>query len=70
MIATIRKWGNKHLGAVTPSGSLAKGTVNRSGTDTFNSTPNTLKEICDTLFNAMNEAGYLLGLARGRRRPW
>ena len=35
-----------------------------------NSTPNTLKEIYDTLFNAMNEAGYLLGLARGRRRPW
>jgi hypothetical protein len=49
---------------VSPSGSFAKGTANDSGTDIdlfislSDSTPNTLKEIYDSLFKALSDNGY------------
>lgn len=56
----IKAWaGDNYLG-IAPSGSFAKGTANASGTDIdlyislSPNTPNTLKEIYGTLFNAMN----------------
>jgi nucleotidyltransferase-like protein len=60
----IQQWANVYLTAVTPSGSFAKGTANRSGTDIdlFISlradTKETLKEIHDTLFTKLAAAGY------------
>jgi hypothetical protein len=57
-------WGNKYLLGIAPSGSFAKGTAIYSGTDIdlFLSlrpeTPNNLKDIYQTLFNAMEGAGY------------
>lgn len=56
-------WANGFVDAVTPSGSFAKGTAVKSGTD-FDlfisirpSVPNTLKEIHDTLFNQLHSRG-------------
>ncbi len=49
---------------VYPSGSFAKGTANRSGTDidlfvsVDSGVPNTMKEIYDTLFNKLTAKGY------------
>ena len=60
----IRKWANRYLGSVTPSGSFAKGTANRSGTDIdlfvslLPSTQESLKDIYDSLSNALTQAGY------------
>jgi hypothetical protein len=60
----LQKWGGTALRSVSPSGSFAKGTANSSGTDIdlfislHGSTPSTLKEIYDTLFNAVKQAGY------------
>jgi len=60
----IREWAGNFLAAVTPSGSFAKGTANRSGTDIdlflslVHTTPNTLKEIYETLFSKMQAKGY------------
>jgi Nucleotidyltransferase domain len=57
-------WGGGFLSGVAPSGSFAKGTANRSGTDIdlfvslAPSTPNTLKQIYETLFERMRQAGY------------
>jgi len=59
----IREWAGTYLGGVSPSGSFAKGTANHSGTDIdlfislAQHTPNTLKEIYDTLFKKMTEKG-------------
>jgi Nucleotidyltransferase domain len=64
LMPIIKKWGNRYLLGVRPSGSFAKGTANRSGTDIdlflslHEQTPDTLKEIYDKLGNAMKEAGY------------
>jgi hypothetical protein len=64
LLPTIQSWAGQQLQAVTPSGSWAKGTANRSGTDIdlflslAENTTNTLKEIYDSLFNAMKAAGY------------
>jgi hypothetical protein len=61
---TLENWGNGSLLAIQPSGSFAKGTANASGTDidVFVSlradVPCTLKEIYDTLYNALSQAGY------------
>jgi hypothetical protein len=61
--AYINVWSNGFVDAVHPSGSFAKGTANRSGTDLdlFISVradvPNTLKEIHDTLFNQLQSRG-------------
>jgi hypothetical protein len=59
----LNAWGGRYLIGVTPSGSFAKGTANKSGTDIdlfislSSDTPNTLKEIYETLFLKMSEAG-------------
>ena len=60
----IQQWAGSRLLGITPSGSLAKDTANRSGTDIdlFISlspeTSETLKEIYDKLFNYMSRHGY------------
>lgn len=60
----IQKWSAGYLNSVSASGSFAKGTANKSGTDIdlflslTSNTPSTLKEIYDSLFNAMTQAGY------------
>jgi hypothetical protein len=60
----IQQWAGDKLLGITPSGSFAKGTANRSGTDIdlFISlspqTSETLKEIYDKLFNWMQQKGY------------
>lgn len=60
----IREWANRFLIAVSPSGSFAKGTANKSSTDIdlFISlspeTKETLKDIYETLFARMQEKGY------------
>jgi hypothetical protein len=60
----IQEWAGAQLSDVSPSGSFAKGTANRSGTDIdlfislSQNTPHTLKEIYDKLFGRMTEKGY------------
>ena len=60
----IREWAGNLLVAVSPSGSFAKGTVNKSGTDIdlfislSQNTPETLKQIYDSLFQRMTDRGY------------
>lgn len=60
----IQEWAGAYLVSVSPSGSFAKGTANRSGTDIdlfislSSSTPDTLKNIYDTLLNKMTQKGY------------
>jgi hypothetical protein len=57
-------WAGDKLVGVSPSGSFAKGTANRSGTDIdlfialSEQTTETLKEIYDKLFNKMTAMGY------------
>jgi hypothetical protein len=64
LLPALRTWGNGYLAAIQPSGSYAKGTANRSGTDIdlflslSNGTPGTLKEAYDSLANAMTASGY------------
>lgn len=61
---TINAWAGPHLAVVHPSGSFAKGTANKSGTDIdlfislVSNTPSTLKEIYESLFRTMSESGY------------
>lgn len=60
----LSHWGNGHLRMVRPSGSFAKGTANRRGTDidlflsVSSDVPNSLEEIQSTLSNALIAAGY------------
>lgn len=60
----IQEWAGNMLLGVSPSGSFAKGTANHSGTDIdlfislAQQTPNTLKEIYDTLFTKMSQKGW------------
>jgi Nucleotidyltransferase domain len=60
----IQEWAGTMLSDVSPSGSFAKGTANRSGTDIdlfislSQNTPETLKQIYDKLFSRMTEKGY------------
>lgn len=60
----IWEWAGNLLVAVSPSGSFAKGTVNKSGTDIdlfislAQNTPETLKQIYDSLFQRMTDRGY------------
>lgn len=60
----IREWANRFLIGVTPSGSFAKGTANKTGTDIdlFISlspdTQETLREVYDSLFKRLGETGY------------
>ncbi len=60
----IRKWAGDKLLSISPSGSFAKGTANRSGTDIdlfvslSEQTSESLREIYNKLFNTMTEKGY------------
>jgi hypothetical protein len=60
----LNEWAGRYLRAVHPRGSFMKGTANRSGTDIdlfvslSSETPNTLKEIYNTLFSKMKESGF------------
>jgi nucleotidyltransferase-like protein len=60
----LREWAGQLLNHVRPSGSFAKGTANKSGTDIdlfislSQETTETLKEIYESLFNKMKEKGY------------
>jgi len=64
MTPLIQQWANSYLFSVCPSGSFAKGTANRSGTDIdlFISlsaeTPFTLEEIYARLFRHLVNSGY------------
>lgn len=59
----INTWSNGYVDSVHPSGSFAKGTANKSGTDVdlFISiragVPNTLEQIHETLFNQLQARG-------------
>ena len=60
----IKQWAGSQLSTISPSGSFAKGTANRSGTDIdlfislLSNTTNTLKEIYESLFTHMQKAGF------------
>ncbi len=60
----IQQWAGNLLVSVSPSGSFAKGTANRSGTDIdlfvslSSQAPETLKEIYNKLFDYMSRHGY------------
>lgn len=63
LVPVVEAWGGQYLVAIQPSGSFAKGTAIRSGTDIdlflslSSSTPNTLGEIYQTLLNKLKEQG-------------
>jgi hypothetical protein len=60
----IRQWAHLHLSNMFPSGSYAKGTAVRSGTDIDlfislkHTTPVTLEDIYWSLFNFLKERGF------------
>ena len=60
----LSQWAGAQLRLVQPTGSFAKGTANRSGTDIDlfvslkSDTTNMLKEIYSSLFNTMQAKGY------------
>jgi hypothetical protein len=60
----IKEWVGILLSSINPSGSFAKGTANKSGTDIdlfislSQQTNETLKEIYESLFKKMSEKGY------------
>lgn len=64
LLPALQQWGGLQLRSVNPSGSFAKGTANRSGTDIDlfislkNDTTATLSQIYTTLFNKMQEKGF------------
>ena len=64
LMPVLSKWGGSYLQQVHRSGSLAKGTANRSGTDIdlfislSANTPDSLKQIYETLFVAVSQSGY------------
>lgn len=61
---SIEKWANRFLISISPSGSFAKHTANRSGTDLdlfislHEDVPETLADIYSSLFNRLREDGY------------
>lgn len=61
---SVQKWANRFLLSVAPSGSFAKGTANKSGTDIdlfislHQDVPNPLADIYGSLFNRLREDGY------------
>lgn len=64
LMPVLSQWGGSCLQQVHPTGSFAKGTANRSGTDIdlfislSPTTPDSLKQIYETLFVAVSRAGY------------
>jgi tRNA nucleotidyltransferase (CCA-adding enzyme) len=61
----LTEWAHRYLIQIAPSGSFAKGTANRSGTDVdlfisvSEDTPDSLESIYNTLSNQMKQRGYL-----------
>lgn len=64
LLPLIRHWANTHLNTMFPSGSYAKGTAVRSGTDIDlfislkHTTPVTLEDIYWSLFNFFKDRGF------------
>lgn len=64
LLPTLQAWGGTALRSVEPSGSFAKGTANRSGTDIdlfvslHDTTTTSLSDIYSSLFKALGQAGY------------
>lgn len=64
LMPTLQQWAGPWLASVQPSGSFAKGTANRSGTDIDlfislkSDTPDSLKEIYAKLARKLTEVGY------------
>ncbi len=64
LLPVIREWAGSQLSDVSPSGSFAKGTANKSGTDIdlfislTQNTSDSLKEIYEKLFTRMQQKGY------------
>jgi hypothetical protein len=64
LMPIIKEWAGAQLADMSPSGSFAKGTANRSGTDIdlfislAQDTSGTLKEIYESLFTRMQQRGY------------
>lgn len=64
LLPILQNWAGHQLVSVEPSGSFAKGTANRSGTDIdlfislAEDTTNTLKELYEGLFFTVKNAGY------------
>lgn len=64
VMSALQEWGGQYIRFVQPSGSFAKGTANKSGTDIdlfvslSEGVSNTTKEIYDTLFKKVSEKGY------------
>jgi predicted nucleotidyltransferase len=64
LVPVLQEWAGEYLAAITPSGSFAKGTANRSGTDIdifvslTSNTRETLKEVYNKLFARLSEAGF------------
>lgn len=60
LLPILKVWGGRFLQDVSPSGSFAKGTANKSGTDIdlflslSTDTPETLKQIYETLYTALS----------------
>lgn len=60
----VEDWANGHLLAFEPSGSFAKGTSNRTGTDidlfisVAETASETLQQVYEKLFNCMTDAGF------------
>ncbi|MDP1702110.1 MAG: nucleotidyltransferase [Aestuariivirga sp.] len=65
MLPSLITWGGQYIESVAPSGSFAKGTAIRGSTDIdffvslSQSTPNTLKEVYETLFNRFKSDGFV-----------
>jgi len=60
----IREWAGQYLEGIIPSGSLVKGTAIKGAVDIDllislkNKTPNTLKEIYESLYSTLNQTHY------------
>ncbi len=60
----LQNWAGNYLAGVSPSGSFAKGTAVKSGTDIdlfislSENTPDSLEAIYDSLFNRMQQQGF------------
>lgn len=61
---TIREWAGTHLRNISPSGSFAKGTADKSGTDIdlfislFESANEPMRDIYQKLFDRLKSSGY------------
>lgn len=64
IVPVLRQWGGQHVVDIRPSGSFAKGTAVRGGTDIdifvslSSNLQATLKSIYDSLFQTLAKAGY------------